>query len=99
MNDADTWTVALGAVLPPAIALINQARWPSQLRAIVALVVCFVATTLVVWLRGPVSWHDWRHTALLLTGATLVTYRLFWQPSKIAPSIEVATSTQPLQPR
>jgi hypothetical protein len=95
MSDADTWTIALGAVLPPVIALINQVHWPAQLKAVVALVVCFVASLLVVWARGPVDWRDWRHTAILVTGAALATYRWLWQPSRIAPSIEAATSVGP----
>jgi hypothetical protein len=95
LTDADTWTIAAGAALPPIIAIINQRHWAPQLKAVVALAVCFLASLGLAALRGPLDWHDWRRTAVLVTGAALATYRWLWQPSQIAPAIEAATSTGP----
>ncbi len=92
--DTDTLAnVWVGAALPLVIAVINQRRWPSPVKGLVALVCCAVAALATVWLRGPVDWSDWRSTATWITGAAFISYHTLWKPSTIAPKIEAATST------
>ena len=99
MSDADVGTALLGTLMPLLIALVNQWRWPPPVKGIVALLVCGLAATAVAWLRGgQLDWHDWRRTALIVTGAALASYRMFWQPTQIAPRIEAATSLSPGPP-
>ncbi len=85
--------VAIAAViLPPLVALINQRKWPSQLKGLVALLVMCVYALGASWLRGPLDFSDWRNTALTVAAAGFAAYKLWWQPSGIAPAIEEATS-------
>jgi hypothetical protein len=91
--DVNAFDLAMGAVLlPPVIAVINQRRWPAQLKGLVALLVCAVYALVVMIVRGPVNWADWRDVLLAAAGAAFISYRMWWQPSGIAPAIEHATS-------
>lgn len=94
--DINGFDLAMAAVvLPPLIALINRRAWPAQLKGIVALAVCAAYTLLVLWLRGPVDWANWRDLLLVVAAGAFAAYRLWWQPSQIAPAIENATSPPP----
>lgn len=92
--DVNGFDLAMGAlVLPPVIAVINQRRWPPQLRGVVAFAVCALYSLVILIIRGPVDFHDWRGTLLLVAGAAFAAHALFWRPSGITPTIEAATST------
>lgn len=82
----------IGLAMPVVIAVINQSHWSPRVRGAVAFVLCLVAATVVEWVRGDLSWEDWRNTALVIFGAAVFFYRQWWQPSTIAPAIEAATS-------
>jgi hypothetical protein len=91
--DVNPIDVVIGtAVMPPVIALLNQRHWSPQLKGIIALIACLLCAVLVEFLRGPVHLSGWRDTALVVTGSAFASYRLWWQPSRIAPAIEQATS-------
>lgn len=91
--DINAFDLAMGAmVLPPLIAVINQRHWPAQLKGLLALLVCALYALVVLIIRGPVDLRDWRNTLLLVAGAAFAAYRLWWQPSGIAPAIEAATT-------
>jgi uncharacterized membrane protein YqaE (UPF0057 family) len=92
MTNNDIWTLIIGLILPPIIAVINQAHWSPTIKGIVALVVCGLVALGVEEVRGTPNWHDWRNTALLIAGAAIISYRQFWQPSLIAPTIEAKTT-------
>lgn len=87
--DFNAFDAAMGAfVLPPVIALINQVRWASQVRAVIALAVCAVYALVIAIIRGPVDFTDWRDTLLTVAGAAFALHGLFWRPSGIAGSLE-----------
>ena len=89
--------VLIGFLLPPLIALVNQRRWSPVVKGLVALAACAAAATLAEALRAGTDWADWRGTALTVAAAAFGFYRVFWQPSRIAPRIEDATSA-PVRP-
>lgn len=95
VNPVDVGLAA--AVLPPVVALINQRHWPAQVKALVALAVCLVYALVAVWLRGPIVFAAWRDVALTVAGSAFAAYRLWWQPSAIAPAIESATSSSEIR--
>jgi hypothetical protein len=86
------------AIMPPVIALLNQRRWSSPVKGVVALVACLVAALVVEFVRGPIESGDWRDTALVVAGSAFVSFRTFWAPSGIAPALEKATSAAPDEP-
>jgi hypothetical protein len=91
--DINAFDVAMGAiVLPPVIAIVNQRHWPAQIKGLVALLVCAAYALIMDIIRGPVRWDDWRNVLLTTAAAAFAAYKLWWQPSLIAPSIEAATT-------
>lgn len=88
------WSLLVGAVLPPFVAIIQQPRWPDWFRTVVgvaaSIVVGFVTTWLVsegqLWDRGMVG------AILLVLVSALSTYRNLWRTTGIAPKIEQKTS-------
>jgi hypothetical protein len=93
INPVDVGLAAV--VLPPLVAIINQRRWPAPVKGLVALAACLLYALLAVWLRGEIHFAQWRDVALTVAGSAFAAYRLWWQPSQIAPAIEAATSTAP----
>jgi L-lactate permease len=92
MTDAELWSLLIGAVLPPFIAVLQQPSWSRPLRTVVTVVVCVLVGFVGSYIRG-----DWTGraitTAVLLTlVAALTTYRNLWKPTRVAGSIEMATS-------
>lgn len=87
--------VLVGSVImPPLIALLNQRTWPATVKGLVALVACLAAATLSGALSGKLSFGDWKTTALTVSASAFAAYRVWWQPSGIAPIIEAATSVR-----
>jgi hypothetical protein len=85
--------LAVGGVLMPfIIAVINQRSWSPQIRGAVAFVVCLIASAVLAWTHGDLTWGDWRNTAVVVTGASMVMYHALWKPSGLAPAVEDATS-------
>lgn len=96
LNPGDLTMAAF--VLPPLISLVNQRRWPSEVKALVALGLCVVYAALATLVRGDVSWQEWRNATLQVTAATLAAYKLFWNPSNLAPRLETATTYPAVTP-
>ena len=92
MDDLTLWSTFIGAVLPPLIALVNQARWSPAMKFIVAVLTSIITSAVTVWLKNEFNPHNWFRSALVIALAALTTYHVAWKPSGIAPSIEVATS-------
>lgn len=91
--DVNAFDVTVGAaLLPPAIAVINQWHWSAQLKGLAALLVCALYALGITIVRGRVHWDNWRDVLLTVAGAAFVAYRVWWQPSGIAPAIEAATT-------
>jgi hypothetical protein len=90
--DTTVLNALIGAAMPLLIAVVNQSHWSPKVKALVAVLVCATAATITEWVRGDVDWADWRGTALVIAGAALVSYNVWWQPSTIAPTVEAVTT-------
>lgn len=95
--------VALGILLPPAIAILVQWKWKDPTKVAVAVVAVIAVACLASPFTDTVSlsepgW-DWLIWAALIYFVTVSSYGWFWQPSGIAPTIEYATSTDKGKPR
>jgi hypothetical protein len=82
-------------VLPPIIALLNQRKWPTEIKALMALLVCAIYSGAVTLVRGEYGWQEWRNALLQVSAGTFVAYKLFWNPSGLAAKIENRTSIPP----
>lgn len=91
MDNTQTLAVIGGFLAPVAIAVINREEWSSQMKGIVAFLVCFVAAGFVAWYDRSLTTHNLRETLPLVFGAAIATYHWFWKPSGIAPTIEKKT--------
>lgn len=88
------WSLLVGALLPPFVAIIQQPKWPDWFRTVVAvsasIIVGFVTTWLTaeeaLWERGMVG------AILLVLVAALTTYRNLWRTTGVAPAIEAKTN-------
>lgn len=86
------WSTIVGFVLPPVLAVLMQSRWRPEVKGLVAFLACLVAATGTVTLQGHLGDGTALTTSFLLifTGA-IATYRLYWRPTGIAPTIERTT--------
>lgn len=80
-----------GFVAPPLIAIINRKRWSSEVKGIVAFLVCVAIALATAWYEERVDWHNLRTVLPVVFGSAILTYHQFWKPSGIAPAIEGAT--------
>jgi hypothetical protein len=88
-------------VLPPIISILNQRKWQSEVKALVALLICACYSAGVTVLRGEMAygWQQWRNALLQVCLGTFVSYKMFWIPSGLATRIENATSIPPTTPQ
>jgi amino acid transporter len=93
MTVIQMWSLLIGAVLPPLLAVVQQPKWPDWLRALVTLLVCVVVGLGNVYLNGDLTHATSVVEAILLVlVAALSTYKGLWKPTGVADKIESATS-------
>ena len=73
------------------IAALNRRDWGSETKELVAALLCFLVAIPVVYAQGFIDATDWFRTGLIIFFVAIFTYKLFWQPSQIAPNVERAT--------
>ncbi|MFK0182090.1 hypothetical protein ACIQVR_39770 [Streptomyces xanthochromogenes] len=93
LTDAELWAAALGYVLPPVIAIVNQPKWSGALRALFMLIVAGADGLGSAYFTGEFSGKTAITCVLTAAVAIGIAYHTVWKPSGIAPGIEVATST------
>lgn len=91
-SDLDIWAALVGFLMPPVIAVVNRPTWQPWIRAVVAVAANLVAGGMTAYLTGYLHGVSIIHAVLVVLFAALGSYRVFWQPSKIVPKIEAATS-------
>jgi ABC-type uncharacterized transport system permease subunit len=82
----------VGFVMPLVVSLVNQTHWRPQIKGLVAILVSLVASFLTSWIAGDLNGKSFATSFLIVLGATLTTYRVFWKPTGIADSVEKATT-------
>jgi hypothetical protein len=82
----------VGIVMPLVVSVVNQTHWKSQIKGLVAILVSLVAAFLTSWIAGDLNGKSFATSFLIVLGATLTTYRVFWKPTGIADSVERATT-------
>jgi VIT1/CCC1 family predicted Fe2+/Mn2+ transporter len=82
----------VGVFLPTLVAIVNQPRWPSWVRAVATAAVCIVAGGVTAAASGELTGKRWFEAAVVVFGAALATYHAWWKPSGITNAIEKATA-------
>lgn len=89
------YSLLAGFFLPPVLAIIQQRQWSDQLRAGVAFLACLLVGAGVAYFQGDLTGRRFVTGALVVMVTGLSTYRNFWKPTGIAPTIEEKTSPGP----
>jgi len=95
MTDAQMWSLIVGFLVPPFLAVIQQPGWSDGLRAVVSFVVAILVALGTVYFAGNLDFgHEkaWISAILLVFVTAIATYRDFWKQTGIAPTIEAITS-------
>jgi L-lactate permease len=98
LSDLDIWSMVVGFLLPPLIAVILRSHWRPEVKAAVTVGVCLIGGGVTAYLMGYFHGVTLVRAILLTLGAALFFYRVFWKPSQIAPGIEAATTPDPGRP-
>lgn len=90
-----TWAALVGVLLPPAVALLQKAKWPPLAQSAVFAAGCVAASFIVAWLdQSSWNWSAWRTTLLTIIGASLALFKLYWKP---AGAIDLARASGPIK--
>lgn len=92
LPDLVMWSALVGVLLPPFVAIVNRSTWSRWVRGIVTAVVCVLVGAATAYFEGHLTGGRAVTAALIVGTAAIASYRTFWQPSRIAPAIEEATT-------
>lgn len=88
MDNTFSFSLIVGFILPPIIAVFTQTHWSSQAKGVVVFILCALAAIGTAWYEKSVDWHNLRSILPVVFLAALGFYHMFWKPSGIAPAIE-----------
>lgn len=86
------WALAVGFFSPPVISVIQQSRWSTRTRSLVAFVFYLVLAAVTAYLAGAFTGGDFVKIALIVFVMASVSYQHLWRPTGVSPAIESATS-------
>jgi len=86
------WSLIVGFVIPPVLAVVQQPTWSQSLRTVVLGVTALIAGFGTAYFAGSLDGKDITTAVLIVLVSAISTYRGFWKTSGVAPAIERATS-------
>lgn len=92
MSSLQQWSLIVAFFVPPAVALVNQTKWSSQLKAIVFFAISLLAAAGTAYFQGDLTGKRFLDSALVIVAAAAAYYHGLWKPTQVAPTIEKATS-------
>jgi hypothetical protein len=92
VSNVELSSAFVGLLVPLIVSFVNQSHWKSQVKGLVAIVISLVAAVVTSWAAGDLHGKSLATSFLIVLGATLSTYRIFWKPTGIADSVESATT-------
>lgn len=84
----------VGALIPAAIAVVNQRDWSSETKGLAAALCCLLAAVLLAYTQGVLDPGDVLRSALVIFTLAQLLYATFWRPSGLADVIERTTSVR-----
>lgn len=95
MSNLEMWALIVGFLLPPLLAIVMQTRWSAQVQSVVAFIACVVAGAGTAYFQGDFTGKRFVEAGLVVLVTTIATYKGFWKPTGVAPTIETGTNLQP----
>lgn len=92
--DLLTFSAAVGALMPPLVAIVNQPRWGAVTRCLIVLASCVGLGAATAALEGRLTGDRWVTSVLIVGGAAVAAYRTFWR--RAATVIEYRSSGVPV---
>lgn len=92
MSNLQMWAMVVGFALPPVLAIVQQSKWSSQVRAIIAFLACAVAGAGTAYFQGDLTGRRFVEAGLVVLVTAVATYQSFWKPTGVAPAIESRTN-------
>ncbi len=92
MTDLQMWSLLMGSLLPPVIAVVQQPRLPQYARALITFAICVVVGFMTAYLNHDLGGRPVTSAILLVLVTALTTYRNLWSKLGITQAIEDATS-------
>jgi uncharacterized membrane protein YfcA len=94
MGNLEMWAAIVGFLLPPVMAILQQTKFDTALKAILAFIACLAVSVPTVYLQGSgdFTWERWSTALLTILTTAMATYHGFWKPTNVAPTIEKATN-------
>lgn len=90
--------LVVGSLLPMLVAVVVRSSWPAWVKGAVAVGSSLVAGTVTALATGELGTaKGWVQSIVIVFGASMVTYKAFWQPTGIGPAIERATQPAEVQ--
>lgn len=95
MSNLEMWALIVGFLLPPALSIVIQTGWSEQIQAGIAFLACALAGAGTAYFQGDLTGERFVEAGLVVLVTTIATYKGFWKPTKVSPTIEAATSAKP----
>jgi hypothetical protein len=92
MSDLMMWSLLVGAASPLAISVVQRPSWTSQIRVAIMAVFCLIVGAGTAYFTGQLTGRSVVSAVLVVLVTALATYHGIWQPTGIAPKLEVATT-------
>lgn len=103
MDTLTSWSLLIGALLPPVIAIIQRPGWSNAARSIVTVLICAVVGGLTAFVEGDLKISELTFGSIVgAAGVILIaaqtTHRNFWKPTGVSGAVEQATSPSDSDP-
>jgi FtsH-binding integral membrane protein len=92
VTDAAMYALLVGFLLPPVLSIVIQTSWSEKLKAAVAFAACLVAGAGTAYFAEDLTLRSFASAALIVLTTGMATYRNFWRPTGISPTIEEKTN-------
>ena len=92
MTDLQTWSLIIGALVPPIYAIVMQSRWSVTLRTIVSVFLSVIIGFGTAYFEGRLTGARFVTSALLITLTSITTYHTIWSRTAITNTIEKSTN-------
>jgi len=89
--DPQAISAAVGFVLPLLVSVVNRSYWPGWVKGVVVILSSLVAGVVTAWATEGLTGKSIVESVLVVGGAAIAAYKLFWQPTGIGPALEKAT--------